>query len=369
MSDQEQTPQITDEMKRLLQEVQKYAFPPKELTFYSIVGSMVGIYENPTSDLLRFFMSQEEGHDLGAPFLRAFFACLGKKDCSDLSFENVKVRREVETRDGKFIDLHILGPDWVLLIENKIDHWPANPFDSYEEHAKHCYPLKKHYFAILSPEGKPVEKWPNWQPVSYHDYCRALKSELFDRPLSKWQVFAREFIVHIENLLYDPTMKMNPDQTDFVEKNLREIADVRKLHDCYVTELCGELAGRVQDEFSGNHEFPFVDKVWALECAARIGDVKLQLRLLTPAVGREDGNSERKYKIQAYVERLTEDQHQRATHSLTKYGEPDGRGHWWGHSHFEHRADAVNGLCKLAKELFDLLENKVSVSAPIQASV
>lgn len=205
--DQNQAPEITDGLKLLLQAVRKYPVPPKETTFFSVVG-MVGRYENPISDLLRFFMSPREGHDLGPPFLRAFFACIGKEDCSDLSFEDINVMREVKTRDGKSIDLLISAPKWVLLIENKIDHGPANPFDSYESEVQGCYPGKTLYLAILSPDGEQVAKWPDWKPVSYRDYCSALTSELLDQPLSKWKVFAQEFILHIENLLYDPAINM-----------------------------------------------------------------------------------------------------------------------------------------------------------------
>lgn len=363
MSDQNQLPEITDEMRRLLQEVRKYALPPKEITFFSIVG-MVGRYENPISDLLRFFMSPREGHDLAPPFLRAFFACIGKKDCSDLKFEDVNVMREVKTRDGKLIDLLISASDWVLLIENKIDHWPANPFDSYENDANDCYPSKTPYLAILSPDGEPVGRWPKWKSVSYQDYCRVLKSELLDHPLSKWKVFAEEFIVHIENLLYNPAMKLTSDQTAFIEVNLRDIPDLQRLYNRYIAELSAELADRVEKEYSGNHTFAFFDKGW-LHCDTRVGSVRLQLRFFTPAHGPEVGNLGRSYQIMAWVAGLTEDQHQRAAKLFANYGDREGPGYWWGKSNFETRAEAVNGLCKLAKELFDLLKNEAPPSLPI----
>src|ERR1035441_280750 len=177
MSDQSPAPEITETMKCLVQEARMHAFPPKEKTFFSVEG-IIGRYENPTSDLLRFFMAPEGGHDLGPLFLRAFFTCL-KKDCSDLSFDGVTARSQVQTGDRKFIDLLIWGFDWVLVIENKTGAPINNPLDSYEKYAEDAFPEQKRHLAILSPGEKPapVPEWPLWKVISYQDYCKALKSE------------------------------------------------------------------------------------------------------------------------------------------------------------------------------------------------
>jgi hypothetical protein len=362
MSDQSPAPEITEAMKCLLQEVQNYAFPLKEKTFFSIEG-IIGHLENPTTELLRFFMAPDGGHDLGPLFLRAFFTCLGENP-TDISFDGVTAMAQVQTEDRKFIDLLVRESNWVLLIENKIDAQINNPLDSYEEQAKHNFPHRKHHFAILSPDEKEDREFPRWKPVSYQNYCNELKSEfsknVFDRPISKWQVFAREFIVQLENELSNPTMKMTKDQTKYVEANLRQIRDLKKLSDCYTEDLLRELSERLQKALSPNRKFQFCEMTnhWAFSCDEIIGNLNLEFKFSTPAHGWSSDTG-RDFVIAAWVKNLTEEQRRRAEELLlTKGGDPEAGGQWVGELHCNDRPTAVNELCKLAKELFDLWGNE-----------
>lgn len=371
MSNQSPAPEITETMKCLLQEVRKRAFPLKEKTFFSIEG-IIGRLENPTTELLRFFMAPEGGHDLGPLFLRAFFTCL-KRDCSDLSFDGVRAWPQDQTDDRKFIDLLISGSDWVLLIENKIGAPIDNPLSLYEEHAKRYFPRKEIHLAILSPDGQTVPESPQWKAVSYQDYCNALKTEFtktgFDRPISKWRVFAREFIVHLENKLYNPAMTMTPEQTALVEANLREIRDLKKLSDCYTADLLRELSEHLRKELLAPRLFQFREqKDWGLLCDEYIGQLHLHFLFQTPAHGESD--SARNFVISAWVGNLTEAQRQRAAELLTRPGvEYDERGHRVGTCRVDNRPEAVNALCKLAKELFDLWGNEPPALPPAEAAV
>ncbi len=365
MSDQGPSPEITETMKCLLREVQKLAFPLKEKTFFSIEG-IIGHFENPTTDLLRFFMAPDGGHDLGPLFLRAFFTCL-KIDCNKASFDRVKVWPQVQTEDGKLIDLLISGSDWVLVVENKIRAPIDNPLNSYEEYAKRNFPRAETHLAILSRYGQTDPESPQWKAVSYQEYCNALKSEftktVFDRPTSKWQVFAREFIVHLENALYNPTMRMTPEQTALVEANLQEIRDLRKLSDGYTADLLRELSERLLSErprkgLLARCPFQFEeakDKDWGLVCDEHIGDLYLHFLFQTPAHGEPDSVGD--FVIGVWVKNLTKAQRQRAAELFSRPGvQPDGGGHWVADLRFKNRPDAVNALCNLAKELFDVLE-------------
>lgn len=359
MSDEIQLPEITDGMKHILDEVWKHALPPKEKTFFSIEG-IIGRYEVPTSKLLWFFMSPNEGHELGLLFLRAFFSCLPKEDNCDVRFKNVSVEREVRTADGKFIDLLVSGLDWVLLIENKICAEIYNPFDSYEEHAKRYYG-KNIFRAILSPDGKKSDDWPKWKPVSYQEYCDALKREfakaVFDHPISKWQVFAREFINHLENELCKPIMKMRPDQKAFVEENLRQIEEIKMLSKCYIAEFQQELKQSLLKAVPSEHSFDFYlpESEWAHLCIEKIGNLTLQLMFQTPA--QKGGNLDERFRISAGVFGLMPEQLDKVKSSLPMECRHEEGEHYW-ESSFDSRAEAVNGLCKLAKDLLPLLENE-----------
>ncbi len=80
-----------DELIALLRASRRLAFTPKDKTFFSIGGR--GYYENPTSDVLAFFMRPDEQHGLGPLFLRAFFDAMRVNHVL-LSFEDVTVSRE-----------------------------------------------------------------------------------------------------------------------------------------------------------------------------------------------------------------------------------------------------------------------------------
>ena len=112
---------MTADIEKLLVEVKAFIQPVKERTLFSLGGR--GYYENPASDLLAFFLRPEAEHGFGSLFLQAFLDCM-QVSSRDLSFTGVTVSRETQTKEGNRIDLVIQGPDWVLLIENKVYHDP-----------------------------------------------------------------------------------------------------------------------------------------------------------------------------------------------------------------------------------------------------
>ena len=207
------------ELDSFFKELKKHATPAKEPTLFAVGGR--GYYENPASDLLAFFLKPDAEHKLGDLFLSTFLECMSE-DYRRLNMCDVRVDPEVVTADRKRIDLQILGVDWCLLIENKIYHWEANPFASYEYHANRLGKKTKLY-SVLSPSGhiRKEGKKEDWKGVSYPDYCTALRQKMPEidshEPRSKWRLFAREFILHLENELYNPPM--TPEQVAFVEKH------------------------------------------------------------------------------------------------------------------------------------------------------
>ena len=366
-------------MESLLKEVREYAFPPKEKTFFSVEG-IIGHYENPTSDLLQFFMSQNEGHDLEALFLQAFFTCL-KIDSRSVPFEGVKVLTRDKTIDRTFPDFVISTQSWVLVIENKINAPKGNPWRSYEEHAKSFgFPPDKTHLAILSKDGGGVANAPDWKGVSYQDYCVALKSEFtkvaFDRPISKWQVFAREFIVHLENKLYDPAMTMTERQRKFVENRLREIGDLKRLTDSYTDYLRHELNKRLQRAAPGV-SFQFYQHFDGGELLKSgptdsgkpgptcIGGLRLDFSFWTPAFYGE--NSVREFEIGAWVKGLTEVQLQKVGASFKR--NRSGNNECWLERRFANSSEAFDALFELAKSLFELCGVEPSVSPPTEAAI
>lgn len=219
-----------------------------EPTIFSI-GSK-GYYENPTTDILAFFFDSNGQHQLGDTALRALLSCLRlpEKDRLDSSLIETP-EREVKTKSGKRIDLLLEGNDWVMVLENKIYHQQNNPFDDYERfiHEKQNqtrFHDKRKIFVVLSPTGEVV---PNgWYGISYSDLIVALKTELADQflsqPINKWTLLLREFILHLESLMSQPSV--NQQTLDFVLNNLSAIKEIQETKQQAVNEYhqCLQIA-------------------------------------------------------------------------------------------------------------------------------
>jgi len=337
------------ELEGFLNEVAKRIPPPKERTLFSLGGC--GYYENPASDLLAFFLTPDAEHGFKALFLSTYFECMNV-DHSKINKNGVRVDREVVAKDGARIDLEIQGLNWCLLIENKIFHWEANPFASYEEHAKTICAGEK-LFSILSPSGKIEKKGKNedWKRVSYQDYCKALKQKLaedfWNFPISKWHIFAREFILHMENELYNPPMTI--DLAAFVEKHTSQIIEVQKLAWQYQNFICDELKRELNKNFSPN-SFYIVPEDWGFRCkTAQWGEPHVVLI-------KPDGLNQ-KFSVRAYFQ-VSEPLLTNAKNVLKHMKPPVSSGGWifWNSTNYDSREEAVAELCKLAQIMNDLLK-------------
>ena len=251
----------------MLNEASSVYTPPPEQTLFSVGGR--GHYENPTSDLLAFFMKPKAEHGLGDMFLTSFLECLGASELCLQSLESVTIDREVTYKGGR-IDLVIQGHGWCLIIENKIFHSPVNPFDLYEEYARTLPGITKQ-FAILSPGGASERN--NWTGVSYKKYLKILgqrlSSSFLKDPLSKWHLFAREFIIHIQNLLYTPSM--NDKQVEFIENHIDQISKIKEMDSQYQNYICETVIRRLNETIDGgsfavNRENTWPGCVYVFRC-------------------------------------------------------------------------------------------------------
>jgi len=192
-----------------------------------------GHYENPTTDLLAFFIDPDEEHGLGDCFLRALLECVGgNRLCPELT---QKPQREVSTADGKHskrMDLLLYGKGWGLLLENKIYSNLDNPFDEYEKFFNDLSQeegWERQLPVILSPGGK---SHGNWAGLKYKHFVAVVRRGLESRKskfANKWLVLAEEFLLHLDNLTAE--FDMDDDAFDFVLKNLSQIRALNKLHD------------------------------------------------------------------------------------------------------------------------------------------
>lgn len=121
-----------EDARTLLAKAAYYRQPDYEPSIFALGGR--GYFENPTTDLLAFFLDPSQVHGKGDCFLQALLNCL--PDVNELQTTlRAPPQREVSTQNGNRIDLLLLGDDWDLLLENKILHSQINPFSDYEEYA------------------------------------------------------------------------------------------------------------------------------------------------------------------------------------------------------------------------------------------
>ena len=338
---------MSERLEEFLKLVPKHQAPPKECTIFSLGGR--GYYENAASDLLAFFLRPDAEHGFGTLFLSTFFECMGMANSKITELTGATVAREVRTRNDNRIDLQILGGDWCLIVENKIWAIPDNPFEDYETHAK-SFGFGEHQtsFAILSPSGESNRT--RWKGIKYSDYFAALRRRLgealFDAPHSKWHLFAREFILHIENELYNPTMK--DEQAAFVEKYEDQIKEAITLNSDYRVFLQARLKQKLEEKLP-SHVFSSKDQPWAIRCYSDKWGDRANL-----AFWKKDG----KFVLSVYLFDPTKEQPSKAGAKFA--GMNFGRGdnswvYWVTRDGFDSRVKAIEEICRLAAIVADLL--------------
>lgn len=188
-------------------------------------------HENPTTELLAFFIDPNEAHDLGLIFYDGFISSL--KDISDeledLDFGGFqKIGIEQTVADQKRIDLWLETEKTLILVELKINHRQNNPVSHYDAWGKKeaKYEKKQLIKLVVCLEG--ITEFKNWYSISYSHLVKHIRTTLgkssFDRPLSKWTIFAREFLIHLINL--KEVLETDMDVIDFVIKNYKEIQEL-----------------------------------------------------------------------------------------------------------------------------------------------
>ena len=233
----------------LIKEVTKIELPDLEKTIFSI--GCRGHYENPTSDILAFYLDPEAEHQLGSLVLDSLFSALiktlettpeGKFDNQPTQLSSLKEiiekksinlaltpSREVSTENIKKIDLLLEGDDWVMVIENKIYAAQNNPFKKYEQFVENYKTTKdKIFFVILSPEGNSINK--KWIGLSYENFITKIEeklgSEFILKPFNKWTVFLRDFILNLKQ--HTEREKMQTETLEFIGENIEEVLKFRR---------------------------------------------------------------------------------------------------------------------------------------------
>src|SRR5690606_41406977 len=108
----------------------------------------------------------------------------------------------------------------------KIYHHQNNPFDDYVEYAKTRSKGKTILGLILSISGKSEAQ--NWLGISYQQLVNAVRpylaEQMMTNPMNKWNLFAREFLLHLESYYRIQNLDMN--RIQFIFDHYQEIQEL-----------------------------------------------------------------------------------------------------------------------------------------------
>lgn len=205
----------TDNLERykvLIDKFNKLDIVNKELTLFD-VGTR-GHFENPTTELLSFFLDSGKSHGLDNCFFNGLQEVITSKGFIKGLSALTSVETEVSTAKGNRIDLLIETEDALIIVECKIYHWQNNPFDDYtsygeqriKDNKKNNEQEKALVKLVLCLDGRTddVIKNNGWHGISYQELVAYiephLSKSLLANPYNKWGLFAREFLLHLKEL-------------------------------------------------------------------------------------------------------------------------------------------------------------------------
>lgn len=251
-----------DELERLrtvLEQAKLLHSAKREMTFFDT--ALRKHYENPTTELLSFFINPENKHGLHSVFYQGLLSALASSKSDYGEINNTlgdlqSVQTEVITDNGR-IDLLIETNQAVLVIECKISHHQNNPFSDYQQYVQKKYSDKQAILLILCVNGK--SHVTNWRGLSYRQFGYHTKSFLAEallaQPYNKWALFAREFLMHWEQLGVD---MINQQQMDFVVEHVGDIKKMVTLRDDFYQHVCARINEALVSRLEGYETYgPF----------------------------------------------------------------------------------------------------------------
>lgn len=232
-----------EHFKELLESAKKFKQQPREKTFFDT--AIRNHYENPTTELLEFFLNPQESHELGNVFWKGFSDVVQteiEKGTEVLIGQIERLERECVTHNGNRIDLMLETDTHLLLVEAKIYHHQNNPFHDYVKYAKTRSKGKEILGLILSISGK--SEVINWFGISYQQLVNAVRpylaEQMLSNPMNKWNLFAREFLLHLESYYKIQNLDMN--RVQFIFDHYQEIQELQKLKTNTIKEVVEKIS-------------------------------------------------------------------------------------------------------------------------------
>lgn len=243
--------------KALIDKFKQLDIVTKELTLFD-VGAR-GHFENPTTELLSFFLDKAKDHNLGDCFFKGVKSLLESKNKMASLGHLGSVETEVSTTMGKRIDLLLETVTEIIIVECKIQHDQNNPFEDYSKYGdqrRQKLNLDKELIKlVLCLDGSISNdlKASGWYGISYLELTQSIEPHLaqvlLDNPYNKWGLFAREFLLHLKGL--DSMSEISKDEIDFLTENINDYFELS----AYLYEtIIPKIATKIETELNSNVE-------------------------------------------------------------------------------------------------------------------
>jgi len=223
----DKAPESVEAYERLLREFAALPKSDSNPTFMELCQMGGDRFEERCSQVLCFYLNPDAPHGMSGLLLKSLIEA-AKSELS-YSLMGVKVYTEETTSDNKRIDITVVGNDFVIAIENKINAELYNPLESYVQHIKEKYHEKQQkLFIVLS--GRSITDTQEIKKMEQHGYVYVNYSALFDSIKRNfghyamhadlnYTTFLFDFIRTIEKRFYNTNMELNK----FFFNNSREI--------------------------------------------------------------------------------------------------------------------------------------------------
>lgn len=205
-------------------------------------------FEEICSRLLAFYLHPTNEHGFGDLFLRSLLELLNENNELKFTGKDLIVNTE-ENAEGRRIDLTIIGDNFVIGIENKINAYLDNPLDVYKRKLKDygkdftiglVLSLRK----ISDKSSVDLMSKNGFKPILYAELFEKVKQSLgfyLRNSNEKYLTFLTDFIKTIENM--ESNNILETDQTAYFYENFTKIDELIALYSKF-----NEGIGRKQSE-------------------------------------------------------------------------------------------------------------------------
>ena len=211
-----------DRFDELLEKFKELKFEEKKNpTFLEI--AKLSSKETAWSNILAFFLDPKREHNLKDLMLKSFFEALNVT-VEIKNFNSIEVKPEFPTDNRKRIDLIIEAENFVIGIENKVNHFSNNPFEVYASKIDDIANGRKKLKVILS-KNYTHEKC-GFINLTYDSFIKYIKRNLPDYEASAdhiYLIFFKDFLKNIENEINIKEMIENKEAFKYFKLNYYEI--------------------------------------------------------------------------------------------------------------------------------------------------